>query len=228
MRLVFTNPLSPLYFSRLLECFPKVRSSMLGNTLSRDKWIAAHKATLFFDEPSEERERDEFELTFQRLTRMCTDALHEQPRVVSMTAADRSRECAVCGSQQKGHTCISHVGSVKNHRESYAQQLQKQSAPPKATAAAAQSAPAAAAKTPMLLPMCGHWRKDKLCDRRGCKGPHPDNWVVPDDDWCRDLYNRGVCKYGVSKCKYKHVTLEEAQILKAKQAAALAGVNIAS
>ena len=58
----------------------------------------------------------------------------------------------------------------------------------------------------------------KVFDQKGCKQPHPKDWVIPGKDCCHDFYNTGICKFGVSKCRYKHITLEDAQ--KAERAAA--------
>lgn len=215
VRLLFKKPLAPFAFSELLKSFPDVRSAMLGHTHSRDEWTSAHKATLFFDTPSEAAVA-EFTQTLLELTRVCGEALHEAPSLVDMTEASRKQECIVCGSHQKEHRCLSRGGPPKLPPV----QQHRQPAPAKANAAEAAPLAAAASKAtaPMLQSMCGEYRTRLVCNRNGCKQAHPEDWIIPPEGCCRDFYNRGVCKYGAAACKYEHLTLEDAQ--RTQQAAA--------
>ena len=49
VRLLFKVPIAAFRFEVLLEVAPSMRTAMLGNTHSRDRWSPSHKATLFFD-----------------------------------------------------------------------------------------------------------------------------------------------------------------------------------
>jgi len=197
---------------------------MLGEKHSMDEWISAYKATLFFDTPSQNT-LTEFTQTLQRLTAMCGDILHEAPSSVAMTEAARKQECPVCGSHQKVHTCVPHAPKPLQ-----VQQQHKQPAPSKAPAAAQPVvvfvAAAPKASTALLKGMCGEYRRSLVCNRAKCTQKHPEGWIIPPEDCCRDFYINGECKYGADACKYKHLTLEDAQ--RAKQAAAPSSSAVAA
>ena len=172
-----------------------------------DEWISAYKATLFFDTPSQST-LAEFTQMLQCLTDMCGDTLHEAPSSVVMTEAARKQECSVCGSHDKEHKCIPHA-----QKPLQVQQQHKQPAPSKAPAAEQPVVVFVAPKvsTALLKGMCGEYRKSLVCTRVNCTQKHPEGWIIPPEGCCRDFYNNGECKYGANACKYKHLTLEDAQ-----------------
>ena len=235
VRLLFKKPLAPAAFRQLTQAVPGVRASMLGNTHSEDQWSSAYKATLFFDRPSESSlaAMEELQLSLQTLTSHCRELLFQPPSHVVMTEASRRQECVTCGRHEKEHMCPFRDNAPQRQllwQQQQQQQQHKQPVPAKVPAAAAAAAGAAAAKgaaskqaaaVPMHKGMCGELRKFGVCRRPACKQLHPDGWIVPPSDCCRDFY-MGACQRPEGKCIFRHFSLADAKAAAAASASSAA------